>query len=238
MTPSSSSPTGTSATARTPGRRRPRWSASSAPARSAATTSSRASASPASGLLRYSGGHSADGRGVRDNKLFDVNIPVGPATRLSLQDLPRVHRPGPRVPVDLRGRRPALHRRHLPEPTSAPIDQHGVAADARAARVRRKMLYADQWNAVAVRRSATVAAGKTIDRILSATTTPTRRPDPFPRLDRRRLRGGRRRRPSTRASPTNYVDTRRGTNSIGLASRAATTCRSSRAATASTSSRR
>lgn len=39
--------------------------------------------------LRYSGGHTADGRGYAWNRLFDVDLPVTPQTRLGLQDLPR-----------------------------------------------------------------------------------------------------------------------------------------------------
>ena len=75
---------------RTPGRPATPMEPSSAPARSAASTSSRSPASPACKALRYSGGHT--GRrplATRRNRLFDVDIPVGPKTRLSLQDLPR-----------------------------------------------------------------------------------------------------------------------------------------------------
>ena len=65
--------------------------------------------------LRYSGGAEGDGRSYATNKLFDVNIPVGPKTRLSYKIFPEFTGGRRPVPVHLRRRRPALHRRQLPE---------------------------------------------------------------------------------------------------------------------------
>ena len=50
-------------------------------------------------------------------------------------------------------------------------DQHGVRADARRARRDAKLLYVNQWNNVASR-IGSVAAGKTVDRILVAYDSP------------------------------------------------------------------
>ena len=137
-------------------------------------------------------------------------------TELSLQDLPRADRsdlsyPRTYAAVDL-----ALHRRHLPVATSRAVDQHGFASQpARPGRVARS-LYANQWNAVGANRD--VAAGKTIDRILVGYDNPKRRRHPLRRLDRRH-RIVREPAAIDGSGLTDYVDTRRGTNSSGGFSR-------------------
>ena len=84
----------------------------------------------------------------------------------------------------------------------------------------------------------TVAAGKTIDRILLAYDDPSAdRGDPVPGLDRRRRRGGARRQPIDGSSLTNYVDTRRGHQRLGLVLARQQPADHARCRTASTSSR-
>ena len=169
--------------------------------------------------LRYAGGHTADGRGYAWNRLFDVDIPVGDRLAAQLQDLPRHGHGRPDLPVHLRRRRPALHRRHLPlrprrrrTATAARPHPSGQGAG--------KVLYADQWNSVVVDLGAKVAGARRSTRSCSATTTRTRH-------DRRRrsaagstTSASTPRRPQVDgSSPTNYVDTRRGTNASGSFSR-------------------
>ena len=114
--------------------------------------------------LRYSGGHTADGRGYAYDKVFDVDIAVTREQRAVVPDLPRAHQQRPRLPEHVRGRRPRLHRRHLPVATSARSTSRSTTSTRRA-RARRKSLYANQWNRK-VSDIGAVAAGKTIDRIL------------------------------------------------------------------------
>ena len=133
--------------------------------------------------LRYSGGAEADGRSYATNKLFDVNIPVGPKTRLSYKIFPEftgqdAQYPSTYAAVDL----------HFTDGSylsgRSPVDQHGYPLTA-AGQGASKVLYADQWNAVQSD-IGTVARGKTIDRILLAYDNPqaTGR-DPVPGLARR-----------------------------------------------------
>jgi predicted alpha-1,2-mannosidase len=166
--------------------------------------------------LRYSGGAEAAGRSYATNKLFDVNIPVGPKTRLSYKIFPEftgqdAQYPSTYAAVDL----------HFTDGSYlsglSPVDQHGYPLTA-AGQGASKVLYADQWNAVQSEIGA-VANGKTVDRILLAyddpqatastrfqgwlddiavTATPTA------------IDG---------SSLTDYVDTRRGTNASGSFSR-------------------
>ncbi|WP_433358052.1 GH92 family glycosyl hydrolase [Micromonospora saelicesensis] len=166
--------------------------------------------------LRYSGGAEGNGRSYATNKLFDVTIPVGPKTRLSYKIFPEFTNGDGRYPstyaaVDL----------HFTDGSylsgRSPADQHGYPLTG-AGQGASKVLFADQWNLVQAD-LGTIARGKTIDRILLAydnpqatgetrfqgwlddielTATPTS-------IDGSKL--------------TNYVDTRRGTNSTGGFSR-------------------
>ncbi len=166
--------------------------------------------------LRYAGGAEAAGRSYATNRLFDVDIPVGPRTRLSYKVFPEftgqdARYPSTHVAVDL----------HFTDGSylsgRSPVDQHGYPLTA-AGQGASKVLYADQWNAVRSEIGA-VANGKTIDRILLAYDDPqatastrfqgwlddvTLTGVPVP-IDGSRLTG--------------YVDTRRGTNSTGGFSR-------------------
>jgi predicted alpha-1,2-mannosidase len=166
--------------------------------------------------LRYSGGAQADGRAYATNKLYDVNIPVGPKTRLSYKIFPEFtgrdnQYPSTYAAVDL----------HFTDGTYlsalSPVDQHGYALTA-AGQGASKVLYADQWNAVQSDIGA-VANGKTIDRILLAYDDPKATASTRFQgwLDDISVAGT----PAAidGSSLTNYVDTRRGTNASGSFSR-------------------
>ncbi|MER7889838.1 GH92 family glycosyl hydrolase [Micromonospora sp. NPDC094482] len=166
--------------------------------------------------LRYAGGAEADGRSYATNKLFDVDIPVGPKTRLSYKIFPEftgqdAQYPSTYAAVDLHFTDGSYLSRR------SPVDQHGYPLPA-AGQGASKVLYADQWNAVQTDVGA-VARGKTIDRILLAYDNPqaTEKTRFQGWLDDIELTGE----PAAidGSSRTNYVDTRRGTNSTGGFSR-------------------
>jgi predicted alpha-1,2-mannosidase len=166
--------------------------------------------------LRYSGGHTADGRGYAWNRLFDVDLPVTSATELRYKIFPDMVAGDLRYPstyaaVDL----------HFTDGTYLsdlkPRDAHGVSGSPNGQGAG-KILYASQWNDVklAVGR---VAAGKTVDRILVGYDNSTATSDTH--------FGGWIDDLSVEATPatvdasdlTNFVDTRRGTNASGSFSR-------------------
>ncbi|MFI5910981.1 GH92 family glycosyl hydrolase [Dactylosporangium sp. NPDC051541] len=166
--------------------------------------------------LRYSGGAEADGRSFATNRLFDVNIPVGPKTRLSYKIFPEytgqdAQYPSTYAAVDL----------HFTDGSylsaKSPLDQHGYPLTG-AGQGASKVLYADQWNAVQSD-IGTVAAGKTIDRMLLAYDNPQATAatrfqgwvDDVTVTGTAAAIDG--------ADRTNYVDTRRGTNASGSFSR-------------------
>ncbi|MEV6864898.1 GH92 family glycosyl hydrolase [Streptosporangium subroseum] len=166
--------------------------------------------------LRYAGYAEAAGRSYATNKLFDVNIPVGPKTRLSYKVFPEftgkdAQYPSTHVAVDL----------HFTDGSYlsglSPVDQHGYPFTA-AGQGASKVLYTDEWNAV---RSeiGTVANGKTIDRVLLAYDDPQAKDSTRFQgwLDDIAVTGVAT--PIDGRSLTNYVDTRRGTNSTGGFSR-------------------
>lgn len=166
--------------------------------------------------LRYSGGQTADGRGYAWNRLFDVHLPVTDATQLSYKIFPDMvsgdlSYPSTYAALDL----------HFTDGTYlsdlAVKDQHGVAGSP-AGQGRGKILYAHQWNAVTLE-VGSVAAGKTIDRILVGYDNPSGN-------DGTRF-GGWIDDLSVVAHPagvdgrdlTDFVDTRRGTNASSSFSR-------------------
>ncbi|WP_446215348.1 GH92 family glycosyl hydrolase [Micromonospora sp. IBHARD004] len=166
--------------------------------------------------LRYSGGAEADGRSYATNKVFEVDIPVGPKTRLSYKIFPEftgqdTQYPSTYAAVDL----------HFTDggylSLLSPVDQHGYPLTA-AGQGASKVLYADQWNAVQSEIGA-VANGKTIDRILLAYDDPHATASTRFQgwLDDITLAGAPT--PIDGSSLTNYVDTRRGTNASGSFSR-------------------
>jgi predicted alpha-1,2-mannosidase len=166
--------------------------------------------------LRYAGGAQNDSRSYATNKLFDVNIPVGPKTGLSYKIFPEfagqdAQYPSTYAAVDLHFTDGSYLSR------LSPVDQHGYPLTA-AGQGASKVLYADQWNAVQSEIGA-VANGKTIDRILLAYDDPQATASTRFQgwLDDITLAGTPT--PINGSSPTNYVDTRRGTNASGSFSR-------------------
>ena len=115
--------------------------------------------------LRYAGRHTADGRAYSYNKIFDVNLAVGRDTQLSYRIYPSMA-DGDRdydatnVSVDLA----FTDGTHLSD--LGATDQHGFGLSPQAQGAA-KILYVNQWNNV-LSRIGSVAAGKTVDRILVA----------------------------------------------------------------------
>ncbi|MCO8271665.1 GH92 family glycosyl hydrolase [Actinoplanes sp. TRM 88003] len=166
--------------------------------------------------LRYAGGAEGNGRAYGTNKLFDVKIPVGPKTRLSYKIFPELtgenlQYPSTYAAVDL----------HFTDGTylsrRSPLDQHGYPLTG-AGQGASKVLLADEWNAVRTELGA-VANGKTIDRILLAYDNPgaTAATRFQGWLDDLTIVGAAT--PIDGSRLTNFVDTRRGTNSSGGFSR-------------------
>ncbi|MDG4809644.1 GH92 family glycosyl hydrolase [Micromonospora sp. WMMD1120] len=166
--------------------------------------------------LRYSGGAERAGRAYATNRLFDVDVPVGPKTRLSYKIFPEYtggdgQYPSTYAAVDLR----FTDGSYLSARSA--VDQHGYPLTP-AGQGASKVLFADQWNLVRVD-LGTVARGKTIDRVLLAYDNPRATEDTRFQgwLDDIELLGT----PQSidGGTLTNYVDTRRGTNSTGGFSR-------------------
>ncbi|MEV4497153.1 GH92 family glycosyl hydrolase [Micromonospora arborensis] len=166
--------------------------------------------------LRYAGGADGNGRSYATNKLFDVHIPVGPKTRLSYKLFPEFTSGDSRYPstyaaVDL----------HFTDGSylsgRSPVDQHGYPLTG-TGQGASKVLYADQWNLVQAD-LGTVARGKTIDRILLAYDNPQATEETRFQgwIDDIELTAA----PASidGSTLTNYVDTRRGTNSTSGFSR-------------------
>ncbi|MET7479629.1 GH92 family glycosyl hydrolase [Streptomyces sp. NPDC005648] len=164
--------------------------------------------------LRYAGRHTADGRAYSYNKIFDVNVAVGRDTRLSYRIYPQMA-DGDRdydatnVSVDL-----AFTDGTRLSDLGA-TDQHGFALSPQGQGAA-KILYVNQWNNV-VSRIGSVAAGRTVDRILVGYDSP-RGPARFRGwLDDIALREAAPEKPKAHLS--DYALTTRGTNSSGGFSR-------------------
>ncbi|MGW1379396.1 GH92 family glycosyl hydrolase [Streptomyces sp. NPDC002446] len=119
--------------------------------------------------LRYSGTHTAGGRGYSYNKIFDVDTPVTAATSLSYKVFPELagtdlSYPATHVAVDLA----FTDGSYLSE--LGAVDQHGAPLTPQG-QAAAKTLYVNQWNHRESRIGA-VAAGKTVDRILVAYDAP------------------------------------------------------------------
>ncbi|MGW4735391.1 GH92 family glycosyl hydrolase [Streptomyces shenzhenensis] len=164
--------------------------------------------------LRYAGRHTADGRAYSYNKVFDVNVKVGRDTRLSYRIFPSMA-DGDRdydatnVSVDL-----AFTDGTYLSGLGA-TDQHGFALSPRGQGAA-KVLYVNQWNNVESR-IGSVAAGKTVDRILLAYDSPTGPAKFRGWLDDVALRQAAPEKPKAHLS--DYALTTRGTNSSGSFSR-------------------
>ncbi|WP_460106320.1 GH92 family glycosyl hydrolase [Streptomyces sp. YKOK-J1] len=164
--------------------------------------------------LRYAGRHTADGRAYSYNKVFDVNVRVGGDTRLSYRVFPSMA-DGDRdydatnVSVDL-----AFTDGTYLSGLGA-TDQHGFALTPRGQGAS-KALYVNQWNNVASR-IGSVAAGKTVDRILVAYDSPDGPAKFRGWIDDVALKPVAPEKPKAHLS--DYALTTRGTNSSGSFSR-------------------
>ncbi|GHE01538.1 GH92 family glycosyl hydrolase [Streptomyces alanosinicus] len=164
--------------------------------------------------LRYAGRHTADGRAYSYNKVFDVNVKVGADTQLSYRIFPSMA-DGDRdydatdVSLDL-----AFTDGTYLSDLGAP-DQHGFPLSPRGQGAS-KSLYVNQWNNVAAR-IGSVAAGKTVDRILVAYDSPDGPAKFRGWIDDVALRPAAPERPKAHLS--DYALTTRGTNSSGSFSR-------------------
>ncbi|MER6154612.1 GH92 family glycosyl hydrolase [Streptomyces sp. NPDC001868] len=164
--------------------------------------------------LRYAGRHTADGRAYSYNKVFDVNVAVERDTELAYRIFPSMadgdlDYDATNVSVDL----VFTDGTSLSELRAA--DQHGFPLSPRGQGAA-KVLYVNQWNDV-VARIGSVAAGRTVDRILVAYDSP-KGPARFRGwLDDVTLRV---RAPEPpKAHLSDYAVTTRGTNSSGGFSR-------------------
>ncbi|BCY07469.1 GH92 family glycosyl hydrolase [Actinoplanes sp. L3-i22] len=166
--------------------------------------------------LRYAGAAEGDGRSYATNKLFDVNLPVGPKSRLSYKIFPELTAEDLQYPATF-----AAIDLHFTDGTylskRSPVDQHGNALTA-SGQGTAKVLFADEWNAVQAD-LGTVANGKTIDRILlSYDNAGAKAATRFQGwIDDVTVTGT----PAAidNAALTNFVDTRRGSNASGGFSR-------------------
>lgn len=164
--------------------------------------------------LRYAGRHTTEGRAYSYNKVFDVDVKVDRRTELSYKIFPwmsdrELDYDATNVSVDL-----AFTDGTYLSGLRA-TDQHGFPLTPRG-QGDSKVLYVNQWNSV---RSAigSVAAGKTVDRILVAYDSP-KGPAKFRGwLDDVELKQVRPERPKAHLS--DYALTTRGTNSSGSFSR-------------------
>ncbi|KAB1141635.1 glycoside hydrolase family 92 protein [Streptomyces luteolifulvus] len=119
--------------------------------------------------LRYAGRHTADGRAYSYNKVFDVDVAVRRDTELAYRIFPSMaggdrDYDATNVAVDLA----FTDGTYLSD--LAARDQHGFALSPRGQGAA-KVLYVNQWNDV-VSRIGSVAAGRTVDRILVAYDSP------------------------------------------------------------------
>ncbi|MFJ6392006.1 GH92 family glycosyl hydrolase [Streptomyces sp. NPDC091972] len=164
--------------------------------------------------LRYAGRHTAEGRAYSYNKIFDVNVRVDRLTRLSYRIYPSMvdgdrDYDSTNVSVDL-----AFTDGTFLSDLGA-RDQHGFTLSPRGQGAS-KTLYVNQWNNV-VARIGSVAAGKTVDRILVAYDSPSGPAKFRGWLDDITLERAAPEKP--RAHLSDYALTTRGTNSSGGFSR-------------------
>ncbi|MCW7942602.1 alpha-mannosidase [Streptomyces hygroscopicus] len=164
--------------------------------------------------LRYAGSHPGTGRAYSYNKVFDVNVGVRRDTQLSYRIFPSMA-DGDRdydatnVAVDL----DFTDGTHLSD--LGALDQHGFPLTPQGQGAA-KSLYVNQWNDV-VSRIGSVAAGKTVDRIVVAYDSPTGPAKFRGWVDDIALKTAPPQRPEAHLS--DYAITTRGTNSSGSFSR-------------------
>lgn len=165
----------------------------------------------------YSGRHVDDGRGYSYNKVFDVNIDVTDDTELSyyiapeFTDTDQIEYPSTYAAVDLY----FSDGTYLHE--LGAVDQHGIKVNPQD-QGNSKTLYNNQWN---FKKSTigTVAAGKTIERILIAYDHPDAEEGQAFKgtIDDIKITGNPDSKEYSRLS--DYVNTTRGTQSNGTFSR-------------------
>ncbi|MFF4036666.1 GH92 family glycosyl hydrolase [Streptomyces sp. NPDC001816] len=164
--------------------------------------------------LRYAGRHTAAGRAYSYNKVFDVNVKVGADTQLSYRIFPSMA-DGDRdydatnVSVDLA----FTDGTYLSDLGAR--DQHGFQLSPRGQGTA-KALYVNQWNNV-LSRIGSVAAGRTVDRVLVAYDSPGGPAKFRGWIDDLALRPVAPEKPKAHLS--DYALTTRGTNSSGSFSR-------------------
>ncbi|MEU4656148.1 GH92 family glycosyl hydrolase [Streptomyces sp. NPDC023723] len=164
--------------------------------------------------LRYAGRHTADGRAYSYNKVFDVNVKVDRRTELSYKIFPSMadgdlDYDATNVSVDL-----AFTDGTYLSGLGA-TDSHGFPLTPRG-QGDSKILYVNQWNSVASG-IGSVAAGKTIDRVLVAYDS-AKGPAKFRGwLDDVSIKEAKAEKPKAHLS--DYALTTRGTNSSGSFSR-------------------
>ncbi|MEU9559381.1 GH92 family glycosyl hydrolase [Streptomyces fumanus] len=164
--------------------------------------------------LRYAGRHTADGRAYSYNKVFDVDVRVDRRTELSYKIFPSMadgdlDYDATNVAVDLA----FTDGTYLSD--LGATDSHGFPLTPRGQGAS-KVLYVNQWNAVESS-IGSVAAGKTVDRILVGYDSP-KGPAKFRGwLDDVSLTRAEPERPAAHLS--DYALTTRGTNSSGGFSR-------------------
>lgn len=165
--------------------------------------------------LTYAGTHLEKGRAYSYNKLFDVNIKVTPETQLSydihpeFMDENEVDYSSTYVSIDL-AFKDGTYLSDLDVK-----DQHGVKLNPKS-QGKSKTLYSNQWNH-RLAKIGKVATGKTIDRILVAYDHPDG-PGVFKgSIDDINIEGQPKQ--QSYASPDDYVNILRGTNSNGTFSR-------------------
>ncbi|MEU3981120.1 GH92 family glycosyl hydrolase [Streptomyces sp. NPDC026672] len=164
--------------------------------------------------LRYAGRHTADGRAYSYNKVFDVDVRVDRDTQLSYRLFPSMA-DGDRdydatnVSVDL-----AFTDGTYLSGLGA-TDQHGFTLSPRGQGAS-EALYVNQWNNV-TSRIGSVAAGKTVDRVLLAYDSPAGPAKFRGWLDDVAIEPVPQEKPKAHLS--DYALTTRGTNSSGSFSR-------------------
>jgi predicted alpha-1,2-mannosidase len=164
--------------------------------------------------LRYAGRHTAGGRAYSYNKVFDVDVAVGRDTELAYRIFPSMadgdlDYDATNVSVDLA----FTDGTYLSDLRAT--DQHGFELSPRG-QGEAKILYVNQWNNV-VSRIGSVAAGRTVDRILLAYDSPSGPAKFRGWLDDVRIERAAPERPKAHLS--DYAVTTRGTNSSGGFSR-------------------
>jgi predicted alpha-1,2-mannosidase len=164
--------------------------------------------------LQIAGRHLSEGRAYSYNKIFDVNIRVGPATELSYVVFPELTNKDLRYPATFAAVDLAFTDGTYLSELGA-VDQNGSKLSPRG-QGEAKTMYTQQWNS---RRSTigAVAAGKTIDRILVAYDAPDG-PTAF-RTWFDDIRVANPARHAKVTHPSDHVLTTRGTNSSGGFSR-------------------